>query len=78
MHTGRKSGKTGQFPDRPIVSGSFVFRPIHNAAEKLAKIKFVPDQKSAENRLKQPIRAVQNSSEWYLFVSCLFADGIKF
>ena len=58
MYTDRKSSKTGWFPDRPIVFGSLVFRPIRKSAEKLAEIKFVPNQKSAENRLKPPIRTV--------------------
>ena len=55
-----KSAKTGPFFDRPIVFGYLDFRPICISAEKSAEIKFDSDQKSAENRLKQPIRTVHN------------------
>ena len=59
MYTGRKSAETGRFFDQPIVFGSSDFRPISKPAGKSAEIKFGSDQKSAENRLKQPIRTVQ-------------------
>ena len=58
MYTGGKSAKTGRFAGRPIVFGSLDFRTICKSAEKSAKIKFSSDQKSAENRLKQPIKTV--------------------
>ena len=58
MYTGQKSFKTGRSPDQLIAFGSFVLRPIRKSAQKLAEIEFVLDQKSAENRLKQPIRTV--------------------
>ena len=58
MYTGRKSAKTERFSDQPIVLGSLDFRSISKSAEKSAEIKFGSDQKSAEIRLKQPIRTV--------------------
>ena len=58
MYTGRKSAETEWFSDRPIVFGSLDFRPISKSAKISAEIKFGSDQKSAEIRLKQPIRTV--------------------
>ena len=58
MYTGRKSAKTGRFSDQPIVFESLDFRPICKSEEKSVENKFGSDQKSAENRLEQPIRTV--------------------
>ena len=58
MYTGRKSAKTGRLSDQPIVFGSSGFQPICKSGDKSAEIKFSSDQRTAENRLKQPIRTV--------------------
>ena len=50
---------TGRFSDPPIVFESLDFRPICKSEEKSVEIKFVSDQKSAENRLKQQIKTVR-------------------
>ena len=64
MHTGRKLAKT-------IVFGSSDLQPIFNSAKNSADIKFGSDQKSAENRLKQPIRTVHKFQR-VVFICFLF------